>query len=451
MVIDEIKKEMVEFGFDQNQIDNAIEIIYFIGVGQDLAWREGEGIIRSDVSINKFLLKFLKQGYILEDESKYKKYPIYKLNVQGEEIFQELVEANKPNFEGFKNEFLELNPKTFSLLSLPDNANNKDIDRLEVRHKYRTLFDNSKKGDALKKIFNNQIHDFNKLLEKYDLIRKLTRFQSNRIFNKSRFIKGNDFYQLLIEYIESFPIQSYDSISELNTKVSLFDDLIMSIQNVEIRDEISNKYFEFYDEYKFLIENLKENKITTQFNSSKSPCFKIIDEQKFKNEIQKLKKEYIDKVTNPIIDELIGVNLDTSSQHITQYDIALSFAGEQRAIAESIAYELKKCGISLFYDKFEQSKLWGKKQSEYFQLVYGSKTRYVVILISKEYPIKDWTNFEFTIACEEAKKRPIEFILPVRIDGTQILGLQSDVAYLDLNEVGVEGIVKNIINKLGHL
>lgn len=318
MVIDEMKKEMVEFGFDQNQIDNATEIIYFIGVGQDLAWREGEGVIRSDISINKSLLNFLKQGYILEDESKYAKYPIYKLNVQGEEIFQELIEANKPNFKRFKTEFLEINPKTFAILSLPDNPNNKDIDRLEVQYECKILFNNSKKGDQIKHIFYNQLHNFHTILEKYDLIIKLTSFQSNKMDSKGKFIKGNNFYQLLIEYIESFPTQLYDSITELNKKVSFFDDLIISIQKIEIRDEISDIYPKFYDEYKFLLENLKDNKIITTFDPSKSPCFKIIDEQKYKNEIGKLKKECIDKVTEPIIDELIGGYLNTSSQPVSQ-------------------------------------------------------------------------------------------------------------------------------------
>lgn len=131
-----------------------------------------------------------------------------------------------------------------------------------------------------------------------------------------------------------------------------------------------------------------------------------------------------------------------------EYDIALSFAGEQRAIAENIAQELKKLGVSLFYDNFEQSKLWGKRLSKYFQEIYGQKTRFVVVLISKEYPIKDWTDFEFTIAREEAKNRKSEFILPVRIDDTHILGLPSDVAYLDFNKVGVNGVVENILIKL---
>ena len=130
------------------------------------------------------------------------------------------------------------------------------------------------------------------------------------------------------------------------------------------------------------------------------------------------------------------------------FDIALSFAGEHRAVAENIAQELKQSNVSLFYDKFEQSKLWGKRLSKHFQEVYGPKTRFVVVLISKEYPVKDWTDFEFTIAREEARHRKNEFILPVRIDDTHISGLPSDVAYLDLNEVGVKGVVKNILIKL---
>jgi hypothetical protein len=139
---------------------------------------------------------------------------------------------------------------------------------------------------------------------------------------------------------------------------------------------------------------------------------------------------------------------ELEEQSTFEYDIALSFAGEHRDIAEGIAQELKKRGISLFYDNFEQSKLWGKRLSKHFQEIYGQKTRFVVVLISKEYPIKDWTDFEFTIAREEAKNRKSEFILPIRIDDTLIFGLPSDVAYLDFNKVGVKGVVENILIKV---
>lgn len=43
-----------------------------------------------------------------------------------------------------------------------------------------------------------------------------------------------------------------------------------------------------------------------------------------------------------------------------KYDVALSFAGEDRKYVEAVAVELKKLGIQVFYDKFETTDLWGK-------------------------------------------------------------------------------------------
>jgi len=131
-----------------------------------------------------------------------------------------------------------------------------------------------------------------------------------------------------------------------------------------------------------------------------------------------------------------------------KYDIAISFASENREIAENLAKKLKNKGIRVFYDKFHKSDLWGKKLSTYFQDVYGPKTRFVIPLISKHYPIKNWTDFEFSIMRREAKKRQNEFILPVRLDDTKMLGIHEDVGYLDYREEGIEGIVECLLEKL---
>ena len=70
-------------------------------------------------------------------------------------------------------------------------------------------------------------------------------------------------------------------------------------------------------------------------------------------------------------------------------------------------------------------------------------------LISRHYAVKDWTDFEFTIARQEARQREQEFILPVRLDDTVLVGLRSDVAYLDFRTEGVAGVVSAVLNKLG--
>lgn len=53
-----------------------------------------------------------------------------------------------------------------------------------------------------------------------------------------------------------------------------------------------------------------------------------------------------------------------------------------------------------------------------------------------------------SVAKKEAKKRESEFILPIRIDDTKIFGIHEDIAYLDIRNEGVDGIVEVILDKL---
>lgn len=45
----------------------------------------------------------------------------------------------------------------------------------------------------------------------------------------------------------------------------------------------------------------------------------------------------------------------------TKFDIALSFAGEDREYVDQVATILHSKGISVFYDLFEEVNLWGKE------------------------------------------------------------------------------------------
>ncbi|MHA1332447.1 MAG: TIR domain-containing protein, partial [Candidatus Hodarchaeales archaeon] len=113
-----------------------------------------------------------------------------------------------------------------------------------------------------------------------------------------------------------------------------------------------------------------------------------------------------------------------------------------------IAGILRKKGLSVFYDQFYRSELWGKRLSTWFKKKYGKSSCFVLVLISHHYPVKDWADFEFSIAKAEEKKRKSEFILPVRLDKTKLAGLASDKVYLDLSKEGVNGIVDCIVEKV---
>jgi hypothetical protein len=131
-----------------------------------------------------------------------------------------------------------------------------------------------------------------------------------------------------------------------------------------------------------------------------------------------------------------------------EHEVAISYAGEDRETAREIAEALRQKGLSVFYDRFYESDLWGKRLSTWFRGKYGRSSLFVLVLISRHYPVKDWANFEFSTAKAEEDRRKREFILPVRLDKTPMVGLPSDKAYLDFVEYGVAGIADCLLAKV---
>ena len=105
-----------------------------------------------------------------------------------------------------------------------------------------------------------------------------------------------------------------------------------------------------------------------------------------------------------------------------EYEVALSFAGEQREYVQEVSFELSKLGIKHFYDMNEQSNLWGKNLTRYLNTVYFSKSRYFVPFISYEYKEKAWTTWEMDAALERYLNQRSDYILPVVMDDARIEG-----------------------------
>lgn len=78
----------------------------------------------------------------------------------------------------------------------------------------------------------------------------------------------------------------------------------------------------------------------------------------------------------------------------SKYDFALSFAGEERKIAENLASELAAMEMSVFYDKNEQHRILANDVEEYLAPIYRSESKFVLVLLSQHYPKKIWTKFE---------------------------------------------------------
>ncbi len=130
------------------------------------------------------------------------------------------------------------------------------------------------------------------------------------------------------------------------------------------------------------------------------------------------------------------------------YDVVFSFAGEDRHHAEALASLLKSDEYSVFYDEYEQATLWGKNIYEHLSSVYKDQARYCVMFLSRHYAQKLWSNHERQSAQARAFEENKEYILPIRIDDTEIPGLLSTVGYLDLRSMSIEEIYKILVDKL---
>lgn len=114
-----------------------------------------------------------------------------------------------------------------------------------------------------------------------------------------------------------------------------------------------------------------------------------------------------------------------------KYDVALSFAGEDREYVEAVAARLVEEGISVFYDKYETVELWGKDLADHLTTVYSRDSHFVVLFVSRNYADKAWPNHERRSALSRSFRGEEGRVLPVRFDDTEVPGLVSTIAYLD--------------------
>lgn len=131
------------------------------------------------------------------------------------------------------------------------------------------------------------------------------------------------------------------------------------------------------------------------------------------------------------------------------FDVALSFAGEDRDYVEQVAESLDMKGVSYFYDKYEEAELWGKDLYTHLDEVYRHRARYCVMFISEAYGRKLWTNHERESAQARAFKENEEYILPARFDDTEIPGIRTTTGYIDLRGRSPKSFADLICQKVG--
>ncbi|MFA8434269.1 MAG: toll/interleukin-1 receptor domain-containing protein [Marinifilaceae bacterium] len=207
------------------------------------------------------------------------------------------------------------------------------------------------------------------------------------------------------------------------------------------------------------------NNILTFLQKAMQPVRYVGQNELFENRLNELNKiliftglelskngkyRKVDSTTTiPKADHKKTIEVENSMKKETlKYDLAISFAGEDREIAERIAKRLTELNHKVFYDKYEQATLWGKDLFTHLNEIYSNSAKYCLMIISKDYAEKQWTSHERKAAQARAFRQNKEYILPLKLDDTEIPGINETVGYIDYRKVDFQEIIQLLEYKI---
>jgi hypothetical protein len=128
-----------------------------------------------------------------------------------------------------------------------------------------------------------------------------------------------------------------------------------------------------------------------------------------------------------------------------EFDVALSYAGEDRSLVEKVAKVLREANIRMFYDEYFTTEMWGEDLYVYLDAVYQTRSKFVAIFVSRAYAAKPWTNHERQSAQARALKERSAYILPIGLDNADIPGLRPTIGFLEAQGISGEQIAAMIM------
>lgn len=135
--------------------------------------------------------------------------------------------------------------------------------------------------------------------------------------------------------------------------------------------------------------------------------------------------------------------------HGFAYDVALSFASEQREFVRAVHHALDDLGVRVFFDEAHTADLWGRDGIEVLNDVYGREALFTVMFISAEYVSKAWPTVERRAALATLLDDPTQVrVLPVRFDDVEVPGMPPSTFYLPAEHHTPEAIADLVAEKL---
>jgi hypothetical protein len=107
-----------------------------------------------------------------------------------------------------------------------------------------------------------------------------------------------------------------------------------------------------------------------------------------------------------------------------EWDVAISFAGENRELAAYISNQLEILDIHVFFDKLYEDNYLGQAWGAKFKSIFADQSGLVICLLDQNHERKIWPTFErdcFTprVAAGE--------VIPIFLDDTVFPGIPKDI------------------------
>lgn len=126
-----------------------------------------------------------------------------------------------------------------------------------------------------------------------------------------------------------------------------------------------------------------------------------------------------------------------------RFDVAISFAGENRELARYISQKLKEMDVEVYFDEDYEVSYLGKQLSDEFPKVFSSGSRYVLCLLDRHHQQKIWPTFERDVFLPRVKDNQV---LPVYLDSTIFVGIPNDLRGFRLSWVPTDLFWRQIVD-----
>lgn len=127
------------------------------------------------------------------------------------------------------------------------------------------------------------------------------------------------------------------------------------------------------------------------------------------------------------------------------WELAISFAGNNRQVVDIVQSQLEEMDVSVFYDENYESNMLGKSLSKVFREVFVEKSRFVIAVLDKNHYERVWPTFERDCFVDRVED---EAVIPIYLDDTVFPGIPKDTFGIRFKASGKDSIRNDIFDQI---